>query len=171
MIPNPSLSTIPENRFEEEGAHSSVISLTKLPNNKAKTRELLDAFAIRKEIDYEACSHLLSFYDQGLIQYDEDVYYATRYDDPCRDFDYWISVDHQGLESDTLDAFRLAIGCLEAFSYLEENAFVLTQFDDKNLYVGSFSEDKENFFRILFKGHKDKRAPFNGLARRHRFSP
>ncbi len=165
------LYTIPEDRFEEEWTHSSVIRLTKLPNDETKIRELLDAFAIRKEIDYEACSHLLSFYDQGLIQYGEDVYYATRYDDPCRDFDYWISVDHQGLEIEALDAFRLARGCLEAFSYLEENGFVLTQFDDKNLYVGSFSEDRGNFFRIMFKGHKDKSAPFNGLARRHRFSP
>jgi hypothetical protein len=48
---------------------------------------------------------------------------------------------------------------------------VLTQFDDKNLYVGSFSEDRGNFFRIMFKGHKDKSAPFTGLQKRHKFSP
>jgi len=165
------LYTIPEEKFEEEWTHSSVIRLTKLPNDEDQIRTLLDEFHIRKEIDYESCSHLLSFYDQGLIQYGEDIYYATRYDDPCRDFDYWISVDHQGLEIEALDSFRLARGCLEAFTYLETNGFVLTQFDDKNLYVGSFSEDRGNFFRIMFKGHKDKSAPFNGLQRRHRFSP
>jgi len=165
------LYTIPEEKFEEEWTHSSVIRLTKLPADEAKIKALFDQFQIRKEINYEACSHLLTFHDQGLIQFGEDVYYATRYDDPCRDFDYWISVDHQGLELEALDAFRLARGCLEAFAYLEENGFVLNQFDDKNLYVGSFSEDRGSFFRIMFKGSKDKSAPFTGLARRHRFSP
>lgn len=165
------LYTIPEDKFEEEWVHSTVIRLTKLPADEAKTKELFDQFQIRTEINYETCPHLLTFYDQGLIQFGEDVYYATRYDDPCRDFDYWISVDHQGLEIEALDAFRLARGCLEAFKYLEENGFVLTQFDDKNLYVGSFSEDRGNFFRTMFKGHKDKSKPVTGLQRRHKFSP
>ena len=165
------LYTIAEEKFEEEWTHSSVVRLTKLPNSDDQIKALFDQFQVRKEIDYEACPHLLTFYDQGLIQFGEEVYYATRYDDPCRDYDYWISVDHQGLEIEALDAFRLARGCLEAFTYLEENGFVLTQFDDKNLYVGSFSEDRGNFFRIMFKGHKDKSAAFNGLQRRHKFSP
>lgn len=164
------LYTIPEEKFEEEWTHSTVVRLTKLPNDEAQIKALFDEFSVRKEIDYEACPHLLTFYDQGLIQFGEDIYYATRYDDPCRDFDYWISVDHQGLEIEALDAFRLARGCLEAFAYLEEHGFVLTQFDDKNLYVGSFSEDRGNFFRIMFKGSKDKSTK-TGLERRHKFSP
>jgi len=76
-----------------------------------------------------------------------------------------------GVEIETLDTFRLARGCLEAFVYLEENGYVLTQFDEHNIYATSFSEDRANFFRIMFKGHKDKNAPFNGLERKHKFSP
>ena len=165
------LYTIAEEKFEEEWIHSTVVRLTKLKDDEAQIRALFDQFAIRKEIDYEACPHLLTFHDQGLIQFGDNVYYAVRYDDPCRDFDYWISVDHQGLEIEALDAFRLARGCLEAFAYLEEHGFVLAQFDDKNLYVGSFSEDRGNFFRIMFKGHKDKTAQVTSLQRRHKFSP
>jgi len=165
------LYTIAEDKFEDEWIHSTVIRVTKLPDNEAQIKTLFDQFKIRKEIDYEACPHLLTFHDQGLIQFGDNVYYAVRYDDPCRDYEYWISVDHQGLEIEALDAFRLAKGCLEAFAYLEEHGLILTQFDEKNLYAGSFSEDRGNFFRIMFKGHKDKSAPFNGLQRRHKFSP
>ncbi len=165
------LYTIPEEKFEEEWTHSAVIRLTKLPNDDQVISHMFNEFQIRKEIDYEKCNHLLTFHEQGLIQYGEDVYYAVKYDDPCRDFDYWLTVDHQGLELEALDAFRLARGTLESFKYLEENGFVLTQFDDKNLYVGSFSEDRGNFFRIMFKGHKDKNAAFTALERRHKYSP
>ena len=164
------LYTIPEEKFEEEWVHSTVIRLTKLPNDEARIKALFDEFEVRKSINYETCPHLLTFHDQGLIQWNGNIYYATRYDDPCRDFDYWVNVDHQGLEIEALDCFRLARGALEAFAYLEENGYVLTQFDHKNLYVGSFSEDRGNFFRIMFKGHKDK-SNLPTFQKKHLFSP
>jgi len=111
----------------------------------------------------------LTFHEQGLIQWSNNLYYGVRYDDPCRDFSYWATVDHQGLDIEALDCFRLARGSLEAFSYLEENKYVLTQFDEKNLYVGSFSEDRGNFFRIMFKGHKNSTGPFD-LKKKGMFS-
>jgi hypothetical protein len=155
------LYTIPEEKFEEEWIHSTVIRLTKLTNDSDKTKALFDLFDTRKSINYEQCPHLLTFHEQGLIQWSNNLYYAVRYDDPCRDFNYWATVDHQGLDIEALDCFRLARGCLEAFSYLEENKYVLTQFNEKNLYVGSFSEDRGNFFRIMFKGHKNSTGPFD----------
>mmetsp|Transcript_318 Transcript_318/g.298 ORF Transcript_318/g.298 Transcript_318/m.298 type:complete len:343 (-) Transcript_318:339-1367(-) len=167
---NKPLYTIPEEKFEDEWIHSTVVRLTKLKNDEAFVKGLFDQFETRKSINYETCPHLLTFHDQGLIQWGENVYYATRYDDPCRDFEYWVNVDHQGLEIEALDCFRLARGALEAFSYLEENGFVLTQFNEKNLYVGSFSEDRGNFFRIMFKGNKDKNTTVS-FANKNKFSP
>jgi len=164
------LYTIPEEKFEEEWIHSTVVRLTKLTNDEKCTKALFDEFEIRKSINYETCPHLLTFHDQGLIQWNNNVFYASRYDDPCRDFDYWVNVDHQGLEIEALDCFRLARGALESFAYLEENGFVLTQFNEKNLYVGSFSEDRGNFFRIMFKGHKDKSNP-PSFKNKTKFSP
>lgn len=165
------VNTIPDDRLQEEWVHSSVVRLTELPNDEAKIKALFDEFALRKEIDYDTCYHLVTFHDQGLIQFGDSVFYATRYDDPCRDFNYWVDVDHQGLEIEALDTFRLARGALESFVYLEENGFVLTQFDGSNVYAGSFSEDRACFFKIMFKGHKDKNAPVTSLQNRHKFSP
>jgi hypothetical protein len=164
------LYTIPEEKFEEEWTHSTVVRLTKLSTDDNRSKALLDQFEIRKSINYETCPHLLTFHDQGLIQWGGNVYYATRYDDPCRDFEYWVNVDHQGLEIEALDCFRLARGCLESFAYLEEGGFVLTQFNQKNLYVGSFSEDRGNFFRTMFKGHKNKSAEFPHFKNKSMFS-
>jgi len=144
--------------------------LTKLENDEGKIKGLLDQFAVRKSIDYNECPHLLTFHDQGIINWNNQFFYASRYDDPCRDFNYWINVDHVGLEIEALDCFRLARGCLEAFSYLEGKSLYLSQFDDHNLYVGSFSEDRGNFFRIMFKGCGEKKSTFK-LGERHIFSP
>jgi len=38
------LYTIPEEKFEEEWIHSTVVRLTKLSNNESKVKELFDAF-------------------------------------------------------------------------------------------------------------------------------
>jgi len=154
------LYTIAEEKFEDEWVHSTVIRLTQLNTDKKKTQHLFDQFEVRKSINYETCPHLLTFHEQGLIRWNEKLFYAVRYDDPCRDFDYWATVDHNGLEIEALDCFRLARGALEAFSYLEENKYALTQFDHRNLYVGSFSEDRGNFFRIMFKGDKSSSGNF-----------
>jgi len=154
------LYTIAEDKFEEEWVHSTVIRLTQLNTDGKRSKHLFDQFEVRKSINYETCPHLLTFHEQGLIKWNEKLYYATRYDDPCRDFEYWATVDHNGLEIEALDCFRLARGACEAFSYLEENKYALTQFDQRNLYVGSFSEDRGNFFRIMFKGDKSSSGPF-----------
>jgi hypothetical protein len=163
------LYTIAEEKFEEEWIHSTVIRLTKLLANDSGIKSLFDLFETRKKIDYEKCPHLVTFHDQGVIQWQDKIYYACRYDDPCRDFNYWINVDHQGLEIEALDCFRIARGCLEAFNYLEGQNLWLNQFNDKNLYVGSFSEDRGNFFRIMFKGDSTKPSSFK--LERGQFAP
>jgi hypothetical protein len=76
------LYTIPEEKFEEEWVHSTVIRLTKLTNDSDKTKALFDLFDVRKSINYEQCPHLLTFHEQGLIQWSNNLYYAVRYDDP-----------------------------------------------------------------------------------------
>lgn len=163
------LYTIPEEKFEEEWIHSTVVRLTKLAADEGKIKSLFDQFDFRKKIDYEKCPHLLTFHDQGIIQWQKELFYACRYDDPCRDFNYWINVDHQGLEIEALDCFRIARGCLEAFNYLESNGLWLSQFNDRNLYVGSFSEDRGNFFRIMFKGDSNKKSSWK--LERSQFAP
>ena len=57
-------------------------------------------------------------------------------------------------EIELLDVYRLAKGALASFNYLEENSYILTKFNEHNFFVGSFSEDRPNFFRLLFKGYK-----------------
>jgi hypothetical protein len=166
------VNTIPDDRLQEEWVHTSVVRLTELPNDEAQIKALFDLFDLRKGMDFDACYHLVMFHDQGLIQYGDSACYAVRYDEPCRDFNYWIDVDHQGLEIEALDTFRLARGALEAFVYLEEQGYVLTQFDGSNVYAGSFSEDRACFFKIMFKGHKDKSAPTGPLVQhKGKFSP
>jgi len=156
---------------DESWSHSTVIRLSKLPNDEEKIRGLFDQFQIRKSITKDQCPSLVTFHDQGIFQYHDELYYAIRYDEPFRDYAYWINVDHQGTEIDALDVYRLARGSLEVFAYLEENGYVLTQYDEHNVYATSLSEDRANFFRVMFKGHKDKSAPFTALQRRHRFAP
>ncbi len=156
---------------DDSWSHSTVIRLSQLTNDEAKIKALFDQFQVRKSITKDQCPSIVTFHDQGLIQYHDELYYAVRYDQPFRDFAYWITVDHQGTEIDPLDVYRLARGSLEVFAFLEENGYVLTQYDEHNVYATSLSEDRANFFRVMFKGHKDKSAPFTGLQRRHKFSP
>jgi len=163
------LYLIPEEDFEKRWVHSTVVRLTRIDNDENQIKGLLNEFNLRKKIDYSACPHLLTFHDQGFIHWNNSHYYACRYDDPCRDFHYWVNIDHQGLEIEALDCFRIARGCLEGFKYLQEHNLYLTQFDEKNLYVGSFSEDRGNFFRIMFKGTDSKQDKW--ALKRHIFSP
>lgn len=162
--------TISEGKHEEEWKHSAVVRVTKLPDNEDEIKALLDLHDVRTSINYEACKDMVTFYDQGFTQYGNALYYLTRYDDPGRTFDYFINVDHKGIQIEALDCYRLIRGVLGAFSYLEANGYVLTQFDDQNLYVGSFSEDRGCFFKIMFKGHKDNSLSSCNLVK-HRFSP
>ena len=162
---------LPEDESEEEWRHSSVIRMTKLPDDEDQIKALFDLFETRVSIKGDDCPDLLTFYDQGLTQYGDDVYHLARYDNPVRTFDHFINIDHRGVEIDHLDCFRLLRGVLSAFAYLEENGYVLTQFDDQNLYVGSFSEDRGCFFRIMFKGHRDKSSTVLSLQKRHKLSP
>lgn len=155
----------------EEWKPSTVIRSTKLPNNEEQIKALFDQFEVRKSIDYEKCSSLLAFHEQGIIKFNDELYHITRYDQPFRDIGFWINVDYQGIEIENLDVFRLARGCLEVLEYLETNGYVLTQFDEHNIYATSLSEARANFFKVMFKGHKDKNAPFTALQKRHRFSP
>lgn len=161
---------ISESDPDDEWRHSAVIRVTKLPDNEDEIKALFDLFDLRTSIKYEECPDLVMFYDQGLTKYGDNIFHLVRYDDPVRTFDHYINVDHRAVEIDPLDCFRLIRGALSAFHYLEENGFVLTQFDDQNLYVGSFSEDRGCFYKIMFKGHKDKSAKVDSISKRYKFS-
>jgi len=161
---------ISEAEQDEEWRHSAVVRVTRLPDNEADIKALFDLFELRTSIKYEECPDLVVFYDQGLTKYGDEIYYLIRYDDPVRTFDHYINVDHRAVEIDPLDCFRLIRGALSAFAYLEENGYILTQFDDQNLYVGSFSEDRGCFYKIMFKGHKDKNAKVDSISKRYKFS-
>jgi len=155
---------------DEQWKHSTVIRLTKL-HDEEQIRNLFNLFDIRKSIDTEKCSSIITYHDQGIFDFQGNLYHATRYDEPFRDLDFWISVDHVGVEIDILDVYRLARGCLESFEYLGENGYILTQFDEHNVYATSLSEDRANFFKIMFKGHQNPEIPLNVLEKRHKFSP
>jgi len=155
---------------DDQWKHSTVIRLTEL-HNEEQIRKLFEQFDLRKTIDNEKCSSIVAFHDQGIFGFQDKLYHATRYDEPFRDLHYWITVDHVGAEIDILDVYRLARGCLEVFEYLGENGYVLTQFDEHNVYATSLSEDRANFFKVMFKGQKKSEIPNDILHKRHRFSP
>jgi len=160
-----------DDKYEEQWRHSAVIRVTKIPDNENQIKELFDLSEMRINIKTKECPDILTFYDQGLTQYGNEIYHLIRYDDPIRTFDHFINVEHRAVEIDPLDCFRLIRGVLSAFVYLEDNDYILTQFDEKNLYVGSFSEDRGCFFKIMFKGHKNKDLILTTIKRRYQFSP
>eukprot|EP00330_Aristerostoma_sp_ATCC50986_P010629 CAMPEP_0114588806 /NCGR_PEP_ID=MMETSP0125-20121206/11423_1 /TAXON_ID=485358 ORGANISM="Aristerostoma sp., Strain ATCC 50986" /NCGR_SAMPLE_ID=MMETSP0125 /ASSEMBLY_ACC=CAM_ASM_000245 /LENGTH=338 /DNA_ID=CAMNT_0001785399 /DNA_START=9 /DNA_END=1025 /DNA_ORIENTATION=+ len=162
--------SIPDDDWEKEWSHSKNVRLTKLRNDENQIKELFDLFDTRMTIDYTACGDLLRFYSQGILTWGDNYFYADCMDGATRTFDYWIHCDHKGTEIETLDAYRLINGALRAFNYLEENGYVLTRFDDQNFYVGSFSEDRPNFFRTMFYGNKNKNTNVS-FANKNKFSP
>lgn len=164
------LYEVPKEKLLASWKHSSVVRLYKLGSDDKKLTELLDSFDIRKKLNAnDECPSIIKFFDQGLVYWNDSVYYAVRYEDPNRTFKHWVTVDHQGYNIDAFDVFRLFMNALRTFIYLEKEGHVLTQFDENNYYVGSFQEDRVNFFRVVFKGHKKTDGPFD-LSKRHIFS-
>lgn len=164
------LHTIYDEDWEDEWTHSRIARMTLLENNDEKAiAEHFDLFKTRMDIDYDKCGSLLRFHSQGVSNYGEKVYYIDCFDGCLRDFDYWVHVDHNGAEIETLDVYRLIVNALKAFDYLQENGYTLTRFDDHNYYCGSFSEDRPNFFRLMFYGVKGDAKV--SLANKNRFSP
>lgn len=152
--------------------HSTVIRLTKLSNSEEKIRSLLDLSELRIKMNYDSCPDLVRFYDQNISKYGDNLYHIIRYDDPLRTFEDFVLRDHQNSSLEPLDCFRIARGALSAFAYLEENNYVLTQFDAHNLYIASFSEDRRSPCKIMFKGYAGTYLAVNScIARRHKFSP
>jgi hypothetical protein len=141
-----------ENNWE----HTTVVRYTQLnPNDIERVEELISQFEVRLALTTliaNPSSDFITFYEQGIIASQGYLWHVTRYDDPYRDLDYWLKTDHGELELEALDVFRMLRGCLRAFLFLQDHDFYLTQFDEHNLYVCSFSEDRDNFFRIMFKG-------------------
>lgn len=156
----------------EVWSHSTVIRMTKL---STKEEDEVKKFFIlnntRLSINYDECPDLVRFYCQGLTRYGDDSYHLVLYDNPLRTFGHFIDVDHEGTEISLLDCFRLIRGALSAFAYLDTNRYILTQFDENNLYVGSFAEDRRALFKVLFKGYYDRNHPNVFFKTKHRFSP
>ena len=141
---------------KEEWTHSMVIRMTKLNGYGDKLKDLFSLYDARLSMDYNACPDIVKFYDQGLSQYGDSIYHIARYDDPVRTFNRFISQDYNDTPIKPLDCFRVIRGALSAFTYFEEQRYILTEFTGDNLYVGSFSEDRRSFVKVMFKGHRDK---------------
>jgi len=150
--------------------HSMVLRSTKLPNNEEKIKSLLELNELRIKMNYDCCPDLVRFYDQNLTKYGNNLYHIIRYDNPLRTFEDFVLRDHKNSPLEPLDCFRIARGALSAFVYLEENGYILTQFDAHNFYIGSFSEDRRAPCKIMFKGHMDSSRPVESIALRHKFS-
>lgn len=162
---------VPDELYEQYYHHSPVVRLTKLTNDDKSLEHRFTISGIRLGIDSKTCPHLLKYDQEGLIEWNGNLYHAVKYDDPCISLHDWVVVDHAELNIKPLEVYRLLKGGLESFAYLESNGYVLTQYDPKNIYAGAYYEDRFNFFRLQFKGHKDSKAPFPYFKEKHQFSP
>ncbi len=170
-----SLKNFQSESFEKgkvtKSKNSTVIRIRPLPTEDIHIKLLFDLFDCRRAINTKKCLSLLTFYDQGIFEYSNNFYYAVRYDEPLRDLNIWITEDYLGLPIDLIDLYRIASNCLEAFDYLEDNGYVLTQFDEKNIYATSISENRANFIKIMFKGYQTTSFKTNLTLERLKFYP
>jgi len=162
---------VPDELYEQYYHHSPVVRLTKLTNDDTALEHRFFTSGIRMGIDSKACRHLIQYDQEGLVDWNGNLYHAVKYEDPCVSLHDWVTVDHAELNIKPLEVYRLIKGGLESFEYLEKNGYVLTQYDPKNIFAGAYFEDRFNFFRLMFKGHKDPKAAFPYFKEKTQFSP
>jgi len=149
------LYTIEPHEFDALWTHTCNVKATKLKDDENHIKAVFDLYSNRHSMDSDG---LVKYLDQSIVRWNDNYYHLARYEDPCHEYGHWVEDVHEGIEIDSLDCFRFAKGCFRGLDYLEKNKWWLTQFDEHNIYMGSFSEDREALFKIMFKGGKDKPA-------------
>jgi len=164
---------VPDELYEQYYTHSPVVRLTKLTNDDKELEHRFTISQTRLGIDSTKCPFLIKYEQEGLIEWNGSLYHAVKHDDPCTSLWDWVTVEHAELNIKPLEVYRLIKGGLEAFKFLEENSYVLTQYDPHNIFAGAYFEDRFNFFRLMFKGHKDPKAAFTYFNKNNKtqFSP
>jgi hypothetical protein len=166
---------VPDELYEQYYTHSPVVKLTKLDGDDKKLEHRFFNSQIRSDLNTNkekgGCPYLIKYDQEGFIDWNDCLYHAVQYDDPCTSLNDWINIEHAELNIKPLEVYRLIRSGLETFKFLESNGYVLTQYNPHNIFAGAYFEDRFNFFRVNFKGHKDIKAPFTTFGEKNEFSP
>jgi len=102
---------VPDELYEQYYTHSPVVKLTKLDGDEKKLEQKFFISAIRSEIntskDKGGCPFLIKYDQEGFIEWNNNLYHAVQYDDPCTNLNDWITVEHAELNIKPLEVYRL----------------------------------------------------------------
>jgi len=102
------------------------VRLTKLENDDKSLEHRFFVSGVRAGLDSKSCPYLIKYNEEGIIEWNSNLYHCVKYDDPCTNLREWIVNDHQDLQIKQLEVYRILLSGLRCFDFLEKNDYVLT---------------------------------------------